>query len=123
HSANLKHYLCHMASVRLEKFASLMKRELAMLFQQNSRNWVEGLMVTITQVRVAPDLSLAKVYISVFPSEKKEIALKGLKSNHSAVKRELGLKVGKQMRKVPELQYYIDDSLDYFETIDNLLKK
>jgi ribosome-binding factor A len=112
-----------MASVRLEKFASLMKRELAMLFQQNSRNWVEGLMVTITQVRVAPDLSLAKVYISVFPSEKKEIALKGLKSNHSAVKRELGLKVGKQMRKVPELQYYIDDSLDYFETIDNLLKK
>jgi ribosome-binding factor A len=80
-------------------------------------------MVTITQVRVAPDLSLAKVYISVFPSEKKENALNGLKTNHSSVKRALGLKVGKQMRKVPELQYYIDDSLDYFETIDNLLKK
>ena len=100
-----------------------MKRELSVLFQQNSREWVEGLMVTITQVRVAPDLSLAKVYISVFPTEKKDIALKGLKSHHSSIKRELGLKVGKQMRKVPELQYYIDDSLDYYETIDNLLKK
>jgi ribosome-binding factor A len=112
-----------MASVRLEKFASLMKRELSVLFQQHAHEWVEGLMVTITQVRVAPDLSLAKVYISVFPSEKKENALKGLKTNHSSVKRALGLKVGKQMRKVPEVQYYIDDSLDYFETIDNLLKK
>ena len=116
-------YLCIMAGVRLEKFGSLIKRELAVLFQQNAREWLGGSMVTITQTRVAPDLSLARIYISVFPSEKKDEALKLLKQNHSSIKRELGLKVGKQMRKVPELQYYIDDSLDYYETIDNLLKK
>ncbi len=116
-------YLCTMAGVRLEKFGSLIKRELAVLFQQNAREWLGGSMVTITQTRVAPDLSLARIYISVFPSDRRDEALKLLKQNHSSVKRELGLKVGKQMRKVPELQYYIDDSLDYYETIDNLLKK
>ena len=112
-----------MAGVRLEKFGSLIKRELAVLFQQNAREWLGGSMVTITQTRVAPDLSLARIYISVFPSDRRDEALKLLNQNHSSVKRELCLKVGKQMRKVPELQYYIDDSLDYYETIDNLLKK
>ena len=80
-------------------------------------------MVSVSQVRISPDLGLAKVYISIFPSEKKEGILEELEKAHSQVRRYLGLRIGKQLRIVPEVQFYVDDSLDYIENIDRLLKE
>ena len=108
---------------RQRKIAGVLQKDLVDVLQKAAQDGMQGVIISVSKVSVTPDLGIAKVYLSVFPSDKKDETLKLLKQNHSSVKRELGLKVGKQMRKVPELQYYIDDSLDYYETIDNLLKK
>lgn len=81
------------------------------------------MMITVTSVRVAPDLSVAKVYLSFFPTEKKVEGLEIVKEKTSITRKLLGDAVGKQLRKVPALAFYIDDSLDYYEEIDRLLKK
>lgn len=116
-------YLCPMSSVRLEKAASLVKRELSLIFQQNMRPMFDGLMITVTQVRISPDLGLAKVYLSFFPVEKRTEGLALVEEKHHQIRRLLGDAIGKQIRKIPDLAFYIDDSLDYFEEIDKLLKK
>ncbi len=112
-----------MSGIRLEKMASLLKRELSIVFQQNMNTHFDGMMVTVTSVRVAPDLSVAKAYLSFFPTEKKEVGLELVKEKSSLIRKLLGDAVGKQLRKVPSLAFYIDDSLDYYEEIDRLLKK
>jgi ribosome-binding factor A len=112
-----------MAGIRLEKVGSLIKRELSIIFQQNTNTLFDGLMITVTQVRVSPDLGIAKVYLSFFPSEKKEPGLKLVEERNFQIKKLLTAQVGKQLRKVPNLHFYIDDSLDYFEEIEKLLKK
>ncbi|HEY8403556.1 MAG TPA: 30S ribosome-binding factor RbfA [Flavobacteriales bacterium] len=112
-----------MAGIRLEKVGSLIKRELSIIFQQNTNTLFDGMMITVTQVRVSPDLSIAKVYLSFFPSEKKEAGLELVKGKDFQIKKLLTAEVGKQLRKVPVLHYYIDDSLDYYEEIERLLKK
>ncbi len=112
-----------MSSVRLEKIGSSIKRELSLIFQQNSHTLFGGMMITVTQVRVTPDIGLAKVYLSFFPSEKKEAGLEMVESKAYSIKKLLTAQVGKQLRKVPELNFYIDDSLDYMEEIEQLLKK
>jgi ribosome-binding factor A len=112
-----------MASQRLEKIAALFKRDLNTIFQQQTRTLCMGAMVSATLVRVAPDLSTAKVYISVFGVKDKEEVLQNLKQNAKAVRHELAQLVKNQMRRTPELSFYIDDSLDYAQKIDELLKK
>jgi len=112
-----------MSSVRLEKIGALIKRELATIFQQNMNTMFNGLMITVTSVRVSPDMGLAKAYLSFFPTEKKEAGIKTVEEKKLHIRKLLGEKVGKQIRKIPELSFYIDDSLDYFEEIDKLLKK
>ena len=116
-------YFCSMASVRLEKIAALIKRELSIIFQQNMNNLFSGIMITVTNVRVSPDMGLAKAYLSFFPAEKKETGLKMVEEKNHHIRKILGEKVGKQIRKIPDLHFYLDDSLDYFEEIDRLLKK
>jgi ribosome-binding factor A len=116
-------YLWRMASIRLEKFSALIRKELSIIFQKNGREWFAGSLITVTLVRISPDLGYAKVYVSIFPTESKESILKWLKENHFAVRRELGLSVGKQMRKIPELQFFFDDSMEYSAEIERLLKK
>ncbi len=111
-----------MSSVRLEKVSSLIKRELSMLFQQNMNVMFQGMMITVTQVRVSPDLGLAKAYLSFFPTEKKEAGMLLVEEKKFMLRKLLAEQVGKQIRKIPELSFYIDDSLDYFEEIDRLLK-
>ncbi|MBX7050771.1 MAG: 30S ribosome-binding factor RbfA [Flavobacteriales bacterium] len=111
-----------MSSVRLEKIGSLIKRELAIIFQQNMNSMFGGMMVTVTIVRVSPDMGVAKAYLSFFPTEKKEEGLALVNEKNHQIRRLLGEKVGKQIRKIPELSFFIDDSLDYFEEIDKLLK-
>lgn len=112
-----------MSSVRLEKVSALLKRELATLFQQNMHSLFEGMMVTVTQVRVSPDLGVARAYLSFFPTEKKERGIELANEKKAHLRKLLATQVGKQLRKIPELSFFVDDSLDYFEEIDRLLKK
>ena len=110
-----------MESIRQKKVGRLIQKELGNIFLQNGYGNIGGAMVTVTVVRMAPDLSFAKVYISVFPSEKAEQSLLVIKQKSSEIRGILGNKVGKQLRIVPELAFYIDDSLDYAARIDELL--
>ena len=84
---------------------------------------MRGVMVSVTRVRVSPDLSICTAYISIFPSEKSEELLQNIQRNTSQVRYELGTRVRNQLRIIPELRFFIDDSLDYIERIDELLQK
>ena len=84
---------------------------------------MHGVMVSVTRTRVSPDLSVCTAYLSVFPSEKGEELLKNIESNTKTIRYELGTRVHNQLRIIPELPFFIDDSLDYIERIDELLKK
>ena len=84
---------------------------------------MHGVMVSVTRTRVSPDLSICTAYLSVFPSEKGEELLKNIESNIKTIRYELGTRVHNQLRIIPELRFFIDDSLDYIERIDKLLKK
>lgn len=110
-----------METTRQSKISRLLQKDLGEIFQLESRNLFGGKIISVTTVRISPDLALAKVYLSIFPSENSEDTLKLIKMNTKNVRRLLGLKVGKQLRIVPELAFFVDDSLDYIEKIDNLL--
>ena len=84
---------------------------------------MHGVMVSVTRTRVSPDLSICTAYLSVFPSEKGEELLKNIESNIKTIRYKLGTRVHNQLRIIPELRFFIDDSLDYIERIDELLKK
>ena len=112
-----------MSSVRLEKVSSLIKRELSTIFQQNMGSLFGGLMISVTQVRVSPDLGLAKAYLSFFPAERRTEGLLTVEEKNHLIRKMLADRIGKQIRKIPELSFFIDDSLDYAEEIDRLLKK
>lgn len=84
---------------------------------------MHGVMVSVTKVRVSPDLSICTAYLSVFPSEKGEEILKNINANEKTIRFDLGRKVRNQLRIIPELRFFLDDSLDYLEHIDELLKK
>jgi ribosome-binding factor A len=116
-------YFCPMSSVRLEKVSALLKRELSTLFQQNMHIMFEGMMITVTQVRVSPDLGVARAYLSFFPTDKKQRGMELAQEKKGHLRKLLADQVGKQLRKIPELSFFVDDSLDYFEEIDRLLKK
>jgi ribosome-binding factor A len=95
---------------------------LSLIFQSQTR-MMHGVMVSVTKVRVSPDLSICTAYLSVFPSEKGEEILKNINANEKTIRFDLGKKVRNQLRIIPELRFFLDDSLDYLEHIDELLKK
>lgn len=111
-----------MESTRQAKISRLLQKELSEIFRQQTAK-THGIIVSVSAVRTSPDLSVAKAYLSVFPSEKSAEVLEGIKASAKTVRYELAQKVRFQLRKVPELQFYLDDSLDYLENIDNLLKQ
>jgi len=84
---------------------------------------MQGVLISVSTVRISPDLGLAKAYLSIFPSEKGKELLENIKNNVKAIRFDLGQRLGKQLRIIPELAFYIDDSLDYLENIDRLLNK
>lgn len=84
---------------------------------------MHGVMISVTRVKISPDLSICTAYLSVFPSEKGEEILKNIKANEKSIRYDLGTRVRNQLRIIPELRFFIDDSLDYIEHIDELLKK
>ena len=111
-----------MSSIRQNKVARLLQKEISNIFQFNSANWFPNTMVTVTVVRVAPDFSFAKVYLSVFGKMEPKECVELISAHSKMVRGELGKKIGKQLRITPELAFYVDDSLDYAEEIDELLK-
>ena len=111
-----------MESTRQKKVSKLIQKELAEIFLRRGNEIAPGKLVSITVVRLSPDLSFAKVYISVFPSEKQEEILEFVREHISKIRFELGQKIRNQLRLIPELAFYIDDSYDYIDNIEKLLK-
>ena len=111
-----------MQETRQNRVARLLQKELATIFQSQTRA-THGVMVSVTRVRVSPDLSICTAYLSIFPSEKAEEIIKNITANEKTIRYDLGTRVRNQLRIVPELRFFIDDSLDYIEHIDELLKK
>jgi ribosome-binding factor A len=111
------------ATTRQLKVARELQKDLAEIIRSKGMAAFGGAMVTVSEVRISPDLSVAKVYVSIFPSAKAEEVMKVLQENVKAYRGELGRIVAKQLRIVPELVFYLDTSLDYAEHIDELLKK
>ncbi len=110
-----------MQETRQNKIARLLQKELSVIFQQQTR-MMRGVMVSVTRVKISPDLSICTAYLSIFPSEKGEEMIKNINANEKAIRYELGTKVRHQLRIIPELRFFIDDSLDYIDRIDQLLK-
>jgi ribosome-binding factor A len=111
-----------MQETRQNKIARLLQKELSLIFQQQTRA-THGVMISVTRTKISPDLSICTAYLSVFPSEKGEEILANINANSKQIRYELGTRVRNQMRIIPELRFFIDDSLDYIEHIDELLKK
>ena len=84
---------------------------------------MHGVMVSVTRTKISPDLSICTAYLSIFPSEKGEEILANINANNKSIRYELGTRVKSQLRIIPELRFFIDDSLDYIDRIDELLKK
>lgn len=111
-----------MQETRQNRICRLLQKELSLIFQRQTRA-MRGVMVSVTRVRVSPDLSICTAYLSIFPSEKSEELLQNIQRNTSQIRYELGTRVRNQLRIIPELRFFIDDSLDYIERIDELLQK
>ncbi len=111
-----------MESTRQAKIARLIQKELGEIFRQQTAK-TRGVIVSVSAVRVSPDLSIARAYLSVFPSEKSQEMIESINASAKTIRYELAQKVRYQLRKTPELSFYLDDSLDYIENIDALLKK
>ena len=109
-------------TTRQNKISRLIQKEMSEFLRREALTLAKGKMVSVTAVRVTRDMSLARCYISIFPSEGSAEILKEIKLHKSHIRGELGHAVRFQLRHVPELEFFIDDSLDYIEKIDTLLK-
>ena len=110
-----------METTRQNKISRLLQKELSEIFLLQTKA-MPGVLVSVSGVRISPDMSIARVYLSVFPSEKAEEIVKNVNDNMKTIRYELGTRVRHQLRIIPELKFFVDDSLDYIEKIDSLLK-
>ncbi|MBO7381926.1 MAG: 30S ribosome-binding factor RbfA [Muribaculaceae bacterium] len=111
-----------METTRQAKIARLIQKELSDIFRLETAQ-VPGSIVSVSMVRVSPDLSVARAYLSVFPSEKAAEVIAAVNDNSRAIRHNLAQRVRYQLRKTPELTFFLDDSLDYIDNIDNILNK
>lgn len=109
-------------STRQKKVARLIQKEVADIFLRKGIELAPGKMVSVTKVRVNPDLSFAKIYLSIFPSSNQNEILQSVHDHSPKIRYNLGQKVRSQLRIVPEIAFFIDDSLDYIDKINKLLK-
>ena len=100
----------------------MLQKELSLIFQSQTRR-MHGVMVSVTRCRISPDLSICTAYLSIFPSNRAEELMENINENVKSIRYELGTRIRNQVRIIPELRFFIDDSLDYIEHIDELLKK
>lgn len=110
-------------TTRQQKIGRQILRDMSEILTKEGAPLLGGTMVSVTKVRMSPDFSLAKVYLSIFPFEKSNAVLGTFQENASMLRKVLGIRVKHQLRHVPELAFYIDDSLEYISNIDNLLKQ
>lgn len=111
-----------MESTRIQKIQRLIQKDLSEIFREDTSK-MRGVIVSVSNVRVSPDLSIARVHLSVFPSERAQEIVDGVNKNVKTIRYALAQRVRNQLRKTPDFVFYVDDSLDYIEHIDELLKK
>ena len=117
------YYFCGMESNRQKKIASVLQRDLVDVLQNAAtQGGMKGVIISVTKVNVTVDLSIAKVYLSIFPIERGEELLEGIKSNSSLIRHELSQRTKNQLRRMPQLAFFIDDSLEYIDKINRSLK-
>ena len=112
-----------MESKRQQKFAGVIQKDLAEIFQREGMNYLPGTMVTVTKVRVSPDLALARVYLSFFNSSNKDLAINTIKSHAGEIRYKLGGRIKDQARIVPQLDFFVDDTSEYVERMDKIFDK
>ena len=113
-----------MESIRQKKISRLLQKELAIIFQKDTRSiFGNNMLFTITRVRVTEDLSIAKIYLSIFPVKEKEQLLQQIQEKTTFFRNILAKKIRHQIRVIPELHFFIDDSADYVDEINRLLKE
>ncbi len=111
-----------METTRQQKISRLIQKELGDIFQRQTQS-MPGVLVSVSAVRISPDMSVCRGYLSIFPSERSAEILKNINDNVRQLRFELGNRVRHQLRIIPELKFFVDDSLDYIDHIDELLKK
>ncbi len=110
-----------METKRQNKISKLLQKDIGEIIQRDSRHIFGGAMITVTKVYVTPDLNMAKVYVSIFAAKDNDECLKTIRSHAKEIRHQLGQRIKNQLRAVPELHFYLDDSLDYIENIESLL--
>lgn len=111
-----------METTRQQKIAKQIQKDVAEIFQKEGAALVRGLLVTVTGVRVSPDFGYAKIYVSIFPFDRSAELMKTLEHQNWFVRRALGQRLRNQLKNVPEIQFFLDDSLEYIEHIEQALK-
>jgi len=112
-----------MESKRQQKFAGLIQKDLAEIFQRESMNLLPNILITVTKIRVTPDLALARVYLSFFNSTNTHLSLNTIKAHASEIRYKLGSKIKDQARIIPQLEFFIDDTSEYVEHMDKIFDK
>lgn len=114
-------YICIMESKRQQKMGKEVQKVLSDIFIRHGRNYFKGVMVTITQVKLTPDLGLARVYLSIFPNKNGEEFFENLEKHKSEIRKHLGNEMGKRTRKIPDLEFYHDEVEEEASRIDKLI--
>jgi len=107
---------------RQRKIAGVLQKDLVDVLQKAAQEGMKGTIISVSKVTVTSDLGIAKVYVSIFPSEKRDNLIAGIQSNTATIRHEMARRTRNQLRRMPELHFFGDDSLDYIETIDKSLK-
>ena len=111
-----------MTTNRQHKVSRLLQKELGEYLQRSGKEITGGKMITVTVVRISPDLGIAKVYLSIFPGEDAEETVKAISEKAGLVRSEMGNRLRNQLRHIPQFAFFLDDSLDYIDRIEDLLK-
>ena len=112
-----------MESKRKQKFAGVIQQDLAEIFQREGMNFLPNTLVTITKVRITPDLAIARVFLSFFNNSNANLALNTVKAHASEIRYKLGARIKKQARIVPHLEFFLDDTNSYVERMDKIFDK
>jgi len=111
-----------MDSTRQNKFSRLIQKELAEIFQREGKFFYGNSFVTLTNVKVTPDLAIARIYVSIFKDKNPKAIIESLNKQMHSIRKKLGDRIRNQARIIPELEFFLDDSLDYAEKINNIMK-
>lgn len=112
-----------MESKRQQKFAGVIQEDLAAIFQREGINYLPNTLITITKVRVTPDLAIARVFLSFFNNTNAQLALQTIKSHGNEIRYKLGARIKDQVRVIPQLEFFIDDTSEYVERMDKIFDK